>query len=49
MAHLSLANTVDATKTLLNPVRLPREIIIDHQVGALKVDTLPRGVGGNEH
>jgi hypothetical protein len=40
---------VDAAKTLLNPVRVPREITIDHQVGALKVDPLARGVCGNEH
>ena len=49
MAHLSLPNTVDAAKTLLNPVRIPRKIIVNHQMGALKIDPLARGVGGNEH
>src|SRR6516164_5837079 len=49
MAHLSLANTVDAAKTLLNPVRIPRKIIVNHQMGALKINPLARGVCGNEH
>jgi hypothetical protein len=49
MAHLSLANTVDAAKTLLNPVRISRKMIINHQMGALKIDALAGGVRGDQH
>ena len=44
MAHLGLADTVDAAETLLDAVRVPRKIIVDHQVGTLEVDSLTCGV-----
>ena len=31
---------MDATEALLNPVRIPREIVVDHQVGTLEVNAL---------
>jgi len=44
VAHLGLANTVDASETLLQAVGIPGEIVIDHQMGALEVDALPRRI-----
>jgi hypothetical protein len=38
MADLGLADAVDAAEALLQPVRVPRQVIIDHQVRALEVD-----------
>ena len=49
MAHLGLPNAVDAPKALLQPVRVPRQIVIDHQVRPLKIDALARRVGRQQH
>ncbi len=35
MAYLSLSDTMDSAKPLLNTVGIPREIIIHHQVCTL--------------
>ena len=49
MADLGLADAVDAPEALLDAVRVPGQVVVDHQVGALQVDALPRGVGGHQH
>ena len=49
VADLGLADAVDAAKPLLHTVGVPWEVVVDHQVGALEVDALARGVGRDEH
>ena len=49
VADLGLADAVDAAEPLLEAVGVPRQVVIDHQVGALEVDALARGVGGEQH
>src|SRR5690606_8808620 len=48
VADLRLADTVDAAEALLQPVRVPGEVVVDHQVRALEVDPLAGGVGREE-
>ena len=48
VAHLGLPDAVDAAKTLLQTVRIPRQVVVYHQVGALKIDTFTGSIGGNE-
>ena len=49
VADLGLADAVDAAEALFQAVRVPRQVVVDHQVGALQVDPLARGVGRQEH
>ena len=49
MAHFGLADAVDAPEALLDPVRVPRQVVVDHQVGPLQVHPFPGGVGGHQH
>ena len=49
VADLGLADAVDAAEALLEAVRVPRQVVVDHQVGALQVDALAGGVGGQQH
>ena len=49
MADLGLADPVDAAEPLLDPVRVPRQVVVDHQVRALQVQALAGGVGGDQH
>src|SRR5438876_6380927 len=49
MAHFSLADAVDPPKTLLYAVRIPGHVVVHHQVRALQVDPLTRGIGCEEH
>ena len=49
VADLGLADPVDAAEPLLDPVRVPRQVVVDHQVGALQVQALAGGVGGDQH
>ena len=50
MADLGLADAVDATEPLLQPVRVPRQVVVDHEVRAtLEVHTLTSGVVRNHH
>ena len=44
VADLSLANTMDTPEALLQPVGVPWQVIIDHEVGALEVDTFAGGI-----
>ena len=49
VADLRLADAVDATEPLLQPVGVPRQVVVDHQVRALQVDAFAGGVGRDEH
>ena len=49
MADFRLADAVDAAESLFQPVGVPRQVIVDHQVGALKVDALPGRIGCQQH
>jgi hypothetical protein len=49
MASFRLADAMDAAETLLEPIRIPGQIVIDHQVGALKVDALAGRIGRQQH
>ena len=39
---------MDAAEALLQPVRVPGQVVVDHQVGALQVDAFAGGVGGQQ-
>ena len=45
MADFGLSDAVNAPEALLQSVRVPGQVVIDHQVGALEIDALARGVG----
>ena len=49
MTDLRLADPVDTTEALLQPIRVPGQVVVDHQVGALQVDAFARGVGRQQH
>lgn len=49
VADLGLADTVDPPESLLDPVWIPREVVVDHQVGPLEVDPFPGRIGGDQH
>ena len=49
MADLALANAMDATETLLQPVRVPGQVVVDHQVGVLQVHAFACRIGGQQH
>lgn len=44
VANLCLSNAVNATEPLLNPVRIPRQIVVHHQVSTLQIDAFARSV-----
>ena len=43
-----LADAVDAPEPLLDPVRVPRQVVVDHQVRGLEVQALAGRVGGEQ-
>ena len=45
MADFRLADAVNASEALLEPVRVPGQVVIHHQVGALEIDAFAGGVG----
>ena len=47
-ADLVLADAVDAPEALLDPVRVPRQVVVDHQVRDLEVQALAGRVGGEQ-
>ena len=49
MADLSLADAMDAPEALLQAVRVPGQVVVDHQMGALQVNTLTGGIGGDQY
>ena len=44
-----LADAVDAAEALLDAVRIPRQVVVHHQVRALEVDALASRIGRDEH
>ena len=48
MAYFGLADSMDAPKPLFNPVGVPGQVIVDHQVGTLQVDTFTSCIGGDQ-
>ena len=49
VAHLALADAVDAPEALLQAVRVPRQVVVHHQMGALQVDAFAGGVRSQQH
>ena len=49
MTHLCLTDAMDATKALLNAVRVPWQVVVHHQVGALQVDALTSRISSDKH
>jgi hypothetical protein len=49
VAHFSLADAVDATESLLNAIRIPWQVVVDHQVRALQIDAFARGIGSYQN
>ena len=49
VADLGLADAVDAAEALLQAVRVPGQVVVHHQVGALQVDAFAGGVGGEQY
>jgi hypothetical protein len=48
VTHLVLPDAMDATKPLLQSVRIPRQVVADHEVRALDVHTLARRIVRHE-
>src|SRR5579871_125499 len=49
VADFGLPDAVNPAEALLEAVGVPRQIVIDGQMGALEVDAFAGGVGGNEN
>ena len=49
MAHLALADSVDAAEALLDAVGIPGQVVIHHEMRPLQVDPLARGVGRDQN
>ena len=49
MADLGLADTVDAAEPLFEPVGIPGQIVVDHQMRALKVDAFAGRIRCEQH
>src|SRR5439155_11331208 len=48
VADLGLTDPVDAAEALLDPVRIPRKVVVDEQVSALEVYTLAGRISCHE-
>ena len=49
MAHLLLVDAVDAPKALLQPIGVPRQVVVHHQAGHLQIDTFTGSIGRHQH
>ena len=49
MANLGLSDAVDAPEPLLEAVRIPRQVVVHHQMRALEVDALAGGIGRQQY
>jgi hypothetical protein len=49
MADLCLTDSVYAAEALFDSVRIPRQVIVDHEVRTLKVNLFACSVGSDEH
>ncbi len=48
MADLLLADAVDAAEALFQAVRVPRQVVVHHQIGVLEVHAFTRGISGQQ-
>ena len=48
VAHFGLADAVNSPEPLLQPIRVPRQVVVDHQMRALQVDAFACCVGGQQ-
>ena len=48
MAHFGLPDAVNAPEPLFQTVRVPGQVIVDHQMRALQVDAFAGGIGGQQ-
>ena len=46
---MGLTDAIDAPDALLNLHRVPRQVVIEHDMAELQVQTLAAGVGGDQH
>ena len=49
VANLGLADAMDPPESLFQAVRVPGQVVVDHQVRTLKVDAFASRVGGHQH
>ena len=49
VTHLGLADAVDPSEPLFQAIRIPRQVVVHHQMRALEVDAFAGGVGGKQH
>ena len=49
VAHLGLADAVNASEALLQAVGIPGQVVVHHQVRALQVDAFAGGIGRQQH
>ena len=49
VTHLGLSDAVNPSEALLQAVRVPGQVVVHHQVGALQVDAFAGRVGGEQH
>ena len=49
MADLCLTNTMNAAETLLQPIGVPGQVIVNHQMRPLKVDAFTRSIRGDQN
>jgi len=48
VTNFGLVDAMDAAEPLFQPVGVPGQVVVDHQVGALQVDAFARGVGSHQ-
>ena len=48
MADFGLTDTMNPSESLFNPVGVPGQVIIDHEMGALQINPFTGGIGGQE-
>ena len=49
MADFLLTDAVDAAKALFQAVRIPRQVVVHHQVGVLKIHAFTGGIGCDQN
>ena len=49
MTDFGLADPVDAAEALLQPIRVPGKVVVDHQMGTLQVDAFSRSVSRQKY
>jgi hypothetical protein len=49
MTYFGLADAMDAAEALLQAVRIPRQVVVHHEMGALEIYSLASSVGREEH